>query len=413
MPKEQIVVGLDMGSTKAVVCVGTIKEGVVDIIGISKKPSTGLRRGTVVDIEETVSAITATLEEAERMAGIPINNVYASIGGTHITSANSRGVIAVSRADGEISEADVERVLEAARTVAMPPNQEILHVIPKYYIVDDQEQVKDPLGMTGVRLEVETLVIGVSTSAIKNLAKCIKQTGLGINDLIFTSLASAKVLLSKKQKEIGVMLLDIGANTTQLAIFEEGNLIHAKVLPVGAEHITNDIAIGLRTSIEAAEKIKVKYANADSTKLKEVEQIKLASFDPTAEEKVSKKYIAEIVEARLTEIFSMVRDELKEIRRDGMLPAGVVLTGGGAKLHGLVEFSKEYLRLPTQIGYPTSEVAGMVDKLDDPSYTASVGLMLWGLDQTHREQGKQFKINSSSVNTIVDKAKDIFKQFMP
>lgn len=413
MPKEQIVVGLDIGSTKTVVCVGTIKEGVIDIIGISKKLNNGLRKGTVVDIEETVSSITSALEEAERMAGVPINSVYSSVGGTHINSTNSKGVIAVSRADGEISQIDIERVLEAARTVAMPPNQEILHVIPKYFVVDGQEQIKDPLGMNGVRLEVETLVVGVSTSAVKNLIKCIGQTGLQIDELIFTSLANAKVLLSKKQKEIGVILVDFGASTTQLTVFIEGNLVHAKVLPVGAEHITNDIAIGLRTTIEAAEKIKLKHASTRPKKQKETDQIKLTSYDPGAEEKVSKKYLAEIVEARLTEIYSMIKDELKEIGQDGMLPAGIVLTGGGAKLNGLVEFSKDYLRLPAQIGYPTSEVSGMVDKLDDPSYTASVGLMLWGLDSQKRQKSNHFQFNSKSVGTIVERAKDIFKQFMP
>lgn len=413
MSKQQIVVGLDIGSTKTVVCVGTVKEGVIDIIGLSKKPNNGMRKGTVVDIEETISSITASLEEAERMAGIPINSVYTSIGGSHISSVNSKGVVAISRADGEISQVDVERVIEAARAVAMPPNQEILHIIPKYFIVDGQEQIKDPIGMTGVRLEIEAHVIGVSTSALKNLIKCIGQTGLQINELIFAPLAIAKVLLSKKQKEVGVLLLGLGASTTQLAVFEEGNLIHAKVLPIGSEHLTNDIAIGLRTTLEAAEKIKIKYADSDAKKIKETEQVKLSSFDPTAEDKISRKYIAEIVEARLVEIFSMVRDELKEIGRDGMLPAGVVLTGGGAKLNGLVEFCKEYLRLPTQIGYPISEVSGLVDKLDDPSYTASVGLMLWGLKDQEENKGMSFKFDSKNVNTIVDKAKNLFKQFMP
>ena len=255
----------------------------------------------------------------------------------------------------------MERVIEAAKTVAMPPNQEILHIIPQYFTIDEQEeQVKDPIGMSGVRLEVSTQVIGGSVSAIRNLTKCIAQAGLNIDELVFTPLATAEILLSKKQKEVGVILLDIGAMSTQMAIFEEGNLIHAKVLPVGSNYITNDIAIGLRTTIEAAEKIKLKHATANIKKAKEKDQIKLSSFDPTSENKVSKKYIAEIVEARLTEIFSMVRDELKEIKKDGLLPAGVVLTGGGSKLAGLIDFTKEFLRLPAQIGNPIIEVSGIV-----------------------------------------------------
>jgi len=413
MSKEQIVTGIDIGSTKVVITVGTLKEGMIDIIGVSKKPNSGVRKGIITDIEETVSAITAALDEAERMAGVPVNSAYASISGTHINCVQSKGIIAVSRADGEISEVDIERVIEAARAVAMPPNQEILHIIPQFFNIDGQtEQVKDPLGMSGVRLEVSVEVIGGSASAIRNLTKCVNQAGLEINNLIFTPLATSQILLSKKQKEVGVILLDIGSSTTEMAVFEEGNLIHAKVFPIGSSYITNDIAIGLRTTIEAAEKIKIKYANAEAGKIKETEEIKLSSFDPTSENKISKKYIAEIVEARLIEIFCMVKDELKNIKRDGLLPAGVILSGGGSKLHGIVEFSKEYLRLPTQIGCPLIEVSGMVDKLDDPVYTASVGLMLKGLEDNSegKKEGIQFH---PSVDKIVDKAKDIFKHFMP
>lgn len=413
MSKEQIVTGVDIGSTKVVITTGTIKEGMIDIIGISKKPNSGMRKGMITDIEETVSSITAALDEAERMAGVPINSAYVSISGSHIHCVQSKGIIAVSRSDGEISEVDVERVIEAARTVAMPPNQEILHIIPQYFSIDGQtEQIKDPIGMSGVRLEVSVLVIGGSVSAIRNLGKCVSQAGLEINNMFFTPLATSEILLSKKQKEVGVVLLDIGAATTEMAVFEEGNLIHAKVFPVGSSYITNDIAIGLRTTIDAAEKIKTKYATADISKIKDTDEIKMSSFDPTSTNKVSKKYIAEIVEARLIEIFSMVKDELKKIKKDGLMPAGVILTGGGAKLHGITEFSKEYLRLPAQLGFPLIEVSGMVDKLDDPVYTASVGLMLKGIEgglENHKD-GYQFH---PSVDKIVDKAKDIFKHFMP
>lgn len=413
MPREQIVTGVDIGSTKIITCVGTPKEGMIDIIGISNKPNSGVRKGVITDIEETVSAITASLEEAERMSGLPINSAYISIGGTHISCTQSKGIIAISRSDGEISEVDVERVIEAARTVAMPPNQEIIHIIPQYFTIDEQEeQIKDPIGMNGVRLEVTTQVISGSVSAIRNLTKCVAQAGLNIDDLVFTPLATSEILLSKKQKDVGVMLLDIGATSTQMVIFEEGNLIHAKVLPVGSNYITNDIAIGLRTTIEAAEKIKLKHATANIKKTKEEDQIKLSSFDPTSDNKVSKKYIAEIIEARLTEIFSMVKDELREVKRDGLLPAGVVLTGGGAKLSEITDFAKEYLRLPAQIGIPIIEVSGMVDKLDDPVYTASVGLMLRGIKEGSSDQKENSKMNHSMDN-IMDKAKDIFKHLMP
>lgn len=413
MPREQIVTGVDIGSTKVITCVGTPKEGMIDIIGISNRPNSGVRKGVITDIEETVSAITASLEEAERMSGLPINSAYISIGGTHISCTHSKGIIAISRSDGEISEVDVERVIEAARTVAMPPNQEILHIVPQYFTIDEQEeQVKDPIGMSGVRLEVTTQVISGSVSAIRNLTKCVAQSGLNIDELVFAPLATSEILLSKKQKEVGVMLLDIGATSTQMVIFEDGNLIHSKVLPVGSNYITNDIAIGLRTTIEAAEKIKIKHATANIKNAKEEDQIKLSSFDPTSDNKISKKYIAEIVEARLTEIFSMVKDELKQVKRDGLLPAGVVFTGGGSKLNGLLDFSKEYLRLPAQIGNPIIEVSGMVDKLDDPVYTASVGLMLRGIKEGSSDQKENSKI-SHSMDDFVDKAKDIFKHFIP
>jgi len=309
MPKEQIVTGIDIGSTKIATCVGTIKEGVIDIIGLTLKPNSGMRKGVVTDIEDTISTITAALEETERMSGVPINSAFISIGGSHINCAQSKGIIAVSRTDGEISQTDIDRVVEAAKTIAIPPNQEILHIIPQYFLVDgQQEPIKDPIGMNAVRLEVCTEVISGSLSSIRNLSKCINQAGLDINELVFTPLATSEILLSKKQKDIGVILVDIGATTTEMAVFEEGNLIHAKVFPVGSSYITNDIAIGLRTTIEAAEKIKIKHGSANIKKIKDSEEIKLSSFDPNAESKISKKYIAEIIEARLLEIFNIIKD---------------------------------------------------------------------------------------------------------
>jgi len=411
MPKDDIVVGLDIGTTKVAICVGGYNEGHIDIRALTKTANSGLRRGMVVDVEDTVSAISTVLEEAERVSKNPVTSVYAGIGGAHINSVNSKGVIAVSRADGEIAEEDVKRVLDASQAVAMPTNQEILHVIPKTFTIDGQNNVKDPIGMVGVRLEVETHVIGGSTAAIKNLSKCISQSGLEINDLIFSPLATSKILLSKKQKEMGVILIDFGAGTTSIAVFEEGELIHCNILPVGSMHITNDIAIGLRISLDTAEKIKLKHASALSKKIKEDENINLANYDPHEKEKISKKYISEIVDARLDEIFTMIRDELKKIGKDGMLPAGAVFTGGGAKLDGLIEYTKDNLRLPAQIGYPITEMSGMVDKLDDPIYTTSVGLMLWGLEEPGRQ--KSPSLNLGKFGNVGDKIKSFFKNFMP
>lgn len=411
MQKQNVVLGLDIGTTKVAACAGCCQEEGMEIIGLAKTPNTGLRRGMIADIEETVSAISATLEETERMAGVPLSSCYVGINGGHLASVNSKGVIAVSRADGEIIEADIERVIEASRAVAIPPNREIIHAIPKSYIVDGQEGIKDPLGMTGIRLEVETQVISGSTSAIKNLTKCVTQAGLDIEGLVFNPLATARILLSKKQKELGVILVDIGAGTTSVAIFEEGDVIHCNVFPVGSLHITNDIAIGLRISLEAAEKVKLKYGSASVEKVRESETIDLSDFEPSEEQKAKRRYVAEIIEARLTEIFSMIKGDLKKIGKDGMLPAGAIFTGGGSHLEGLIDFAKEYLRLPCQVGLPMLEASGMVDKLDDPVYATSVGLMYWGLEEAPTQGLSKFNI--SKMGGVVDKAKDFLKQFLP
>ncbi|MBM2821177.1 MAG: cell division protein FtsA [Candidatus Berkelbacteria bacterium] len=328
------------------------------------------------------------------------------ISGPHITTSISKGVVAVSRADGEITVSDVGRVIEAARTVALPPNREILHVIPRSYVVDGQEKIDDPVGMTGIRLEVEALVVSGATSAIKNLTKCIFQAGLEIDDLVFAPLATGYTFLTKKQKEIGVGLLDIGGGTTSLVVFEEGDILHAAVLPIGSGLITNDLAIGLRTSIETAEKIKINYASAIPDKIRESETVSLAQFDAGETEKIEKKYISEIVQARLGEIYSLVANELKTIGKDGMLPAGVVLTGGGSKLEDLIEATKDYLRLPAEIGKQNFELGGFVDKLGDPVYATSVALMLYSFEHSQSSF-------SPSEPGILGKAKGFLKHLLP
>ncbi|MCX6807047.1 MAG: cell division protein FtsA [Candidatus Berkelbacteria bacterium] len=407
---KNLVVGLDIGSTKVACCLGTHEEGMTEILGYGFAPCFGLRRGIVVDIEETVSAISAALEDAERMSGFLIDNAFVGVGGAHITSENSKGVVAVSKADGEISEEDVKRAVEAARTVSLPPNREILHVVPKTFIIDGQEGIKDPIGMSGVRLEVEAHVIGVATGAIKNLTKCVYQSGITINELCFGPLALSKLLLSRKQKELGVILIDFGAGTTSMAVFEEGDLIHSAVLPIGSAHITNDVAIGLRTSLDVAEKLKKEHGYCDPSQVAEKESLDLSKIDKNEEGEVSKKYIAEIIEARISELFQLIKEELRKIDRDGMLPAGAVITGAGSKLHGLVDVVKEILKLPAQIGLPAIEFSGMVDKVDDPVYAQAVGLVLWGI-----EEGKSGypKISVSSIGSLPKKIKEFFKQYLP
>lgn len=409
MQKPNIVVGIDVANTKITTCVGTIQEGVINIVGISNVPNSGVRKGAVVDIEETVSAITSSLEEAERICDIPITEAIIGVGSHQITSSNSKGVIAISRADGVITEPDVERVIDAARAIALPPNHQILHVIPQTFTIDGQPGIKDPVGMSGVRLEVEAHVIGASLSAIKNLTKCIEQSGLAAEDLVFTPLATADAILTKKQKEAGCALIDFGASTCGIAIYEEGELLHTNILNIGSLHITNDIAIGLRTSLDIAEKIKTKYANANPAKIKADDFIDLSKFDSNEEQKVDRRYVAEIVEARLNEIFTMIRAELKKAGKDCMLPAGLIFTGGGAQLQGLIDAAKETLRLPAQIGYPKMEISGMIDKLDNPMYATSIGLMLWGMK--YRHQSGRLGMDMGKIGGVFDKVKGIFRQF--
>lgn len=409
MARELISVGLDIGSTKVVTCVGKLDDSGIDIIGIGQAVNQGMRKGVIVDIEETVSSISASLEEAERMAGFSLKNAIVGIDGSHIESTQSKGVIAVSRADGEISDQDVDRVIQAARAIPNRPNREILHAIPIKYVIDGQDEVKDPIGMNAIRLEVDTEIISTSTNALKNLQRCVEQSGITPLETIFSPLATAKVLLSKRQMEIGVILIDIGAASTSYVVYEEGDLIGCGVIPVGSSHISNDIAIGLRTSIETAEILKLKHGYALPDKVSEKDEVLLKSIDKKEEGAVSVKYISEIIEARLKEILALIRNRLSEIGRDGMLPAGIILTGGGSKLEGIVELAKETLRLPAQIGTPIVEVNGLVDKVDDPVYATSVGLMLWGRDKT----APSFSLDSGSVNGLLEKAKHFLKQLMP
>ncbi len=414
MPKEEIIVGLDIGSSVVRVLVGqfSANDEKPHIIGVGIAPASGIRRGVIVDVEEAVGSISTALEKAERVTGFPIESAYVSLGGSHISSQLSRGVIAVSRADGEIGEDDVSRVIEAAQAISLPSNREILHVIPKTFIVDDQEGIKDPIGMSGVRLEVEAHIIQGASSFIKNLTKCIYRAGVDIDDLVLSPLAAAEAVLTKRQKELGVVLIDIGAGTTSLIAYEEGDLIHAKILPVGAEHITNDIAIGLRTSVDVAETVKLEYGTALPSTITEKEEINLAKIDKHEAQTVERQEIAEIVEARLSEIFSLVDKELRKVGKSGQLPAGVVLTGGGAKMPDIVDYAKEELRLPGQIGLP-SGIPVAVDKIDDPAFATAVGLVLWGAG-TEVKAGR-FKRGSLpfSVSDTVGKMKKWFKTFLP
>ena len=415
MARESIITGIDIGSNTIRVVVGqkNAEDEAVQIIGVGENDSEGISKGIVTSIEDAVSSISKALEKAERMTGIPIEHTYVGVGGTHIISQDSHGVIAVSKADGEIKDEDVERVIEAAQAVATPPNYEILHVIPRSFTVDDQKGIKDPIGMSGIRLEVDAQIIQGLTAQIKNITKSVYRTSVDIDDLVLGILSSAEATLTKRQKELGVVLVNIGSAITSVMVFEEGDVLHTSILPIGAGHITNDIAIGLRTSIEIAEKIKLDFGSALPKDISKHQEIDLSEIDENEEGLVSQKQVAEIIEARTEEIYKMVDKELKEIDRSGLLPAGVVLVGGGAKLLGMVDVAKRIFKLPCTIGYP-SEIITAIDKVKDPNFAVAVGLVLWG-SQMEGKQGshKIFTSDFSSVSRATDKMKGWFKSLMP
>lgn len=412
MPKPRLVASLDIGSSKIRTIVGTLDEKAQspNIIGVGIAPSTGLRKGLVIDVEEAINNITTSLEDAERMAGEPIHRVFLGINGNHIESFNSKGVIAIAHQGNEIAEDDIDRVLEAAQAVSIPPNRRILRILPKSFTVDEQKGIKYPVGMTGIRLEVEAHIVTGLAPAVKNLEKCVLQAGVDIEDVIPACLAAPEAVLSKRQKELGVVVVDIGSGGTSVAIFEEGTTLHTAVLPVGGENVTNDIAIGLRTSVDTAEKIKIEYGSCSPEEISDREMIDLSTFSKIDLQKVSKKQLVEIIEARYQEIFVLVKDELAKIHRDGMLPAGVVLTGAGVKLPGVIDLARETLNLPIQIGFPQN-FEGVVDKIDDPAYATAIGLLLWASRFESRPFSLSFR--GFGLRKMFSGAKQFFKQLVP
>jgi cell division protein FtsA len=405
---EEIYIGLDIGSTKVCCVVGLHEDGAArpSVIGVGTAPTSGMHKGVVVDVEETVSSITAAVDEAERISGVAIDRATISIDGAHVASQNSKGVIAVGRADQEIMVDDLVRVEEAATAIQMQPNREILQVFPRSYSVDGQTNIKDPVGMHGVRLEVESHIITGSIPAIKDLDRSIHQAGIAIQGQVLVPLAAARAVLTKRQKELGVALVDIGGGTTGVAVYEEGDILYSSVIPVGAGHITNDLAIGLKTSIDTAEKIKLKYVRAHTSKANLAEKIRMEELE-SEDNVISRKELQNIAGARLDEIFQLVRAELRKVGKDVMLPGGVVLTGGGAKMPGIEELAKEALQLPAVVGKPEG-FTGIVDRISDPAFAAPIGLMLENMShsQEHAAPG-------AGLGQTVDKIKGIFKNLLP
>ena len=376
--KQNFITGIDIGSSSIRCAVGQkgSPEAPLQIVGLSEAPSEGVFKGVITSIEDTVSALTACLEKAERMIGAPVEHALVGFSTPSVLAQTSKGAVAVSHPDKEIKEDDVKRVIEAAKAIATPSNYEILHILPRSFTIDSASGIKDPLGMTGVRLEVEAVILQGLTSQINTFTRVVHRTGIEINDVVVGPLACAEALLTRRQKELGVGLLNIGAATTSLLVFQEGDLLHAKVFPVGAGHITSDIAIGLRIPLDSAERIKIEYGIASSSEVSKKEEIALE--DASLEQgSFSRKYLAEIIEARLEEIFSMVDSELKKVGSAGPLPFGVVLTGGGAKLTGVANLAKRELRLPASGGLPQN-LTSAIDRNNDPIFSTALGLVTWG-----------------------------------
>ncbi|MFH1582731.1 MAG: cell division protein FtsA [Candidatus Falkowbacteria bacterium] len=420
--KDNIIAGLDIGSTSIRLVIGQRMDNKpgeqLQILGAVTVPAEGINRGVVNSIEDATSAISSCLEKAERLIGVPVTNVWVGINGPNLKCEKSQGVVAVGRSDNEITEDDVNRAVEAAQALSVPPNYEIIHVIPVRFTVDNQEDIKDPIGMIGVRLEVETLIIQGLSSQIKNLTKAIYRTSLEIEDLVLSPLAAAEVVIGAKQKELGAALINIGSSTTSLAVFEEGELLHAAVIPIGSEHITADVAIGLRCPINLAERIKLEHGSARSDKFSkkdEVDVSNLAKEENISEDSmvISKKYVAEIIEARVEEIFEKVDNELKKIDRSGMLPAGVFLIGDGAKLNDLVEVTKNKLRLPACLG-TNQNISLAIDKVNDVNYLTALGLVAWGNQLTKRRKGSRISWpTGGAVGKSLEQVKDWFKSLIP
>jgi len=376
---ERIVACIDVGTSKICTLIGEVDQvGNLRVVGVGIVPSRGIRKGVVVNAQEATSAILASVEKAERLAGYEIETAYVGLAGAHISCINSRGAVAINRGERGVQPADIDRALDAARAIPIPHNRQVLHAIPRSYVLDGDDGVRDPLGMQAYRLEVEAHIITGATTSIQNLVKCVQATGLGINALVLEPLASGEAVLTDIEREMGVVLVDMGGGTTDIAIFIEGSIWHTVVLPVGGEQITHDIAVGLRTPFEVAEELKIKYGHACSRSVQVEDLLEVAAFGEGGSQRISRQFLAQIIEARVEEIFELVYQEIKRSGYDGLLPAGIVLCGGSADLAGVRDAAREVLGLPVRIGVP-HDLRGLVDALGRPAFATSVGLLQWGL----------------------------------
>jgi len=411
--QERVIVGIDVGTTKICVLVGELdRDGKLNIVGVGTCPSQGLRRGVVVNIEETVTSIAAALDRAERLSGKKLTTAYVGIAGSHIESENSKGFVAISPSHRDIIQNDISRAIEVARAIPLTANREVIHVIPRGYVVDGQEGIKNPIGMSGFRLEVETHIITGSVSSIHNLIKCVHKSQVEIEDLVLEPLASSEAVLDDGETDLGVALIDIGGGTTDVAVFSDGAIWHTVVLPIGGNLITSDIAIGLRLPFAVAEELKITYGHCDPTTIAEDDMIDLAQFMPDCNDLVPRKLLAEIIQARVEELFNMVHEELKKSGYDGMLPAGLVITGGTAELPGILDVAGQTLDLPARIGTPLG-LLGLADSISRPAYATSVGLLLWGLRHTSLFIDEEESEEEGATSDVMSRLGRWLRAFIP
>ncbi|MBP7118791.1 cell division protein FtsA [Candidatus Woesebacteria bacterium] len=422
--KPRIISAIDIGSSKIVTLIAQVSvepmtyETTVNIVGVSSTPSKGVKKGQIVDIEDSVESAIASVEAAERMAGYHLDRAYISVGGAHIASQNSTGVVAVSDPHGEVTGADVDRVIDAARAISLPASRQIIHVLPREFMVDGEHGVRDPIAMSGVRLEVETHLITASSAALKNLTKAVGEVGVTIDETVFTAYAASYSTLSDTEKELGCVLIDIGAGTTSVAAFVDGALAYSGALPIGARNITNDLAIGLRVSLDSAEAIKLALSNnkqVRSEKDVKLEQVDISETGSGEVKKVAKRTLTDgIIRPRLNEIFNMVKMELERAGIVNKIPSGAILTGGGAKTYGIEDAARKTLGLPVRVALPKG-VAGLIDDIVDPSFSTAVGLILYGANNqpSEREQkslnvSQKLKLpNSNIFSKLVDTVKEL------
>ncbi len=388
-----IVVGLDIGTTKICCVVGELSDDKIEVIGVGTHPSVGLRKGVVVNIDSTVNSIKKAVEEAELMAGCEITSAFVGIAGSHIKGFNSHGVIAVK--GEEVSEEDVERVIDAARAVAIPMDREIIHILPQEYIVDDQDGILDPVGMMGVRLEAKVHIVTGAVTAAQNLVKCANRAGLDVEDIVLQPLASSYAVITDEEREIGVALIDFGGGTTDLALLCEGSIKHTAVLGLGGNNLTYDISVGLRTPMNDAEKIKIRYGTCLVSMVRRDEMIEVPSVGDRRPRQLSRHILAEILEPRVEEIFSLIDQEIQRTRLKELLASGIVITGGSAQIPGLCEMADQVFQLPARVGYPRN-ISGLVDVVNSPMYATAVGLVLYGF-QDRPQNPKRFRMRGDNI----------------